>query len=138
MKWRRSGRGSKHLGESFHQQWNPAINCGRLRGSRLCSRKRPHTNVLTVRLQRNLPIAIRPIDPRTNRFEARNNFWRWMPERIVAAAADERDLRVPCVEERLRRRGAAAVMGSPEQKCPYFSAVFGSASAVCDLFVTAA
>ena len=49
----------------------------------------------SVRVQRDLPIAIGSIDSRTDCFEPRDDIGRRMTERIPATTADERYLRAP-------------------------------------------
>lgn len=51
--------------------------------------------MLSICINSDFPIQIRPIDPRTDRFQPRDDVRRWMTEWIAAPAADERDLWTP-------------------------------------------
>jgi hypothetical protein len=54
--------------------------------------------MLTIRVNRDLPVPIGSIDLRADGLESPNDFQRRMTERIPPPAADERNLRVPGVE----------------------------------------
>src|SRR4030095_5939372 len=55
----------------------------------------PDEYMSAIRLQRDLAIPVRAIDPRPYRFEALQNFGCGMAEGVAATCADERDLRPP-------------------------------------------
>jgi len=51
--------------------------------------------MVTIRINGDLPIQIRPVDPCTDRFEPRDDLRCRMTEWVAAPTADERDLRTP-------------------------------------------
>ena len=51
--------------------------------------------MLSVCINSDLPIQISAIDPRTDRFEPRDDIRCWMTEWVATATADERDLWTP-------------------------------------------
>src|SRR5439155_9816056 len=98
------------LSESTSHLEGLSSSCDLLRGSSLFSSERPHDDMLSIGINRDLPVPICSIDLRADGFESPNDFQCRMTERIPPPAADERNLRMPGVEQLLRRRRAAAVM----------------------------
>jgi len=59
------------------------------------SSERRHADVLSICINGDFPIQIGPVDPRPDGVEACNDIRRRVTEWVAAAAADERDLRMP-------------------------------------------
>jgi len=63
------------------------------------SNKSRHVHMSAVCINRDFPIAISPVYPRTNCFEACDDIRCRMTKRVPAPAADKRDLGTPGLQQ---------------------------------------